>query len=121
MSPRISTPAALAFATLQCGSGWVSGRPGESIRAANSLQSALFRSATSKPWVRAFSRAGALSSQRIGVAPPACRARAAVRPVRPRPNTATFLPSKPRTGITATPPPLPELEGGQAQQGQDDG
>ena len=40
MSPMISTPAALALATVQCGSGWVSGTPGASTRAAKRLQSA---------------------------------------------------------------------------------
>ena len=39
-SPMISTPAAFAFATVQCGSGCVSGTPGESTKAAKPDQSA---------------------------------------------------------------------------------
>ena len=44
MSPTISTPAARAICTVQCGSGWVSGAPGDSIRASNWDQSAVRRS-----------------------------------------------------------------------------
>ena len=49
MSPMISTPAALALCTVQCGSGCVSGTPGASTSAANRLQSAVARSSTAKP------------------------------------------------------------------------
>ena len=99
MSPRISTPSVLARSTVQCGVGWVSGTPGDSIKAANSDQSAWVRSVTSKPSAIAASREAALSSQSATLAPPATRARADAKPVRARPNTATVLPSKPRTGI----------------------
>src|SRR6185437_4160308 len=121
MSPTISTPAARAFSTVQCGAGWVSGTPGDSIRAANPLQSAVLRSTSGKPAAAAASREAGFSSHSATCAPPATSARAAARPVRARPNTATVLPSKPRTGIMAwLSPPLPELQGGQAQQGQHD-
>ncbi len=33
MSPTISTPEAWALSTVQCGLGWVSGTPGDSISA----------------------------------------------------------------------------------------
>src|SRR3990167_1735873 len=118
MSPRISTPAALAFCTVQCGLGWVSGTPGDSISASNWRQSAASRSTTGKPSAAAASRLAIFSSQRATFAPPAIKARAAVSPVRPRPNTATVLPSKPRTGIIGSPPP-PHLQGGEADEGQD--
>src|SRR5437879_4081354 len=121
MSPRISTPASRARSTVQCGAGWVSGTPGDSIKAANFDQSALERSVSAKPSACAAARAAGFSSQSATSAPPATRERAAARPVRARPNTATVLPSKPRTGImTCASPPLPQLQGGQAQQGQHD-
>ncbi len=99
MSPRISTPASRAFSTTQCGLGCVKGTPGDSIRAEIEYQSALARSTRVKPSARAASRLASFSSHSTTLAPPACRARAAVSPVRPRPNTATVLPTKPRTGI----------------------
>jgi hypothetical protein len=89
----------------QCGWGWVSGTPGDSIRAENFDQSAVAGSTTASPSDRALPRDASFSSHRATLAPPAIRARAAVRPVRPRPNTATVLPSKPRTGITWRPLP----------------
>ena len=49
MSPMISTPAAFASLADQCGSGWVSGTPGERISAAKRDQSAVRRSAVSIP------------------------------------------------------------------------
>src|ERR1700722_20014368 len=122
MSPMISTPASLALSTVQCGLGCVSGTPGESIRAESLSQSALRRSSSTKPSALAASRAAAFSSQTTTSAPPAARARAAARPVRARPNTATFFASKPRTGImTCAYPPLPQLQGRQPDQGQHDG
>src|SRR3954471_12616769 len=121
MSPTISTPAALAFSTVQCGAGWVRGTPGDSIRAANRDQSAVVRSTIGKPSAAAASREAGFSSQSATSAPPATRARAAAKPVRAKPNTATVFPSKPRTGIMASLcPPLPQLQGGEAQQGQHD-
>ena len=99
MSPRISTPASRAFSTVQCGLGWVSGTPGDSIRAANFDQSAVVRSTTSRPSASAAARAAGFSSHSATWAPPALRACAAARPVRARPNTATVRPSKPLTGI----------------------
>ena len=95
----ISTPAALALATVQCGSGWVSGTPGASTRAANRLQSASLRSSTLKPAAAAASRLSAVSSAQTTVAPPASSARAAASPDRARPNTATVLPANVVTGV----------------------
>ena len=106
ISPRISTPASRAISTVQCGSGWVRGTPGESTRAAKSAQSDLARSSSTNPSAAAASRAAGFSSQTTTWARPAKRARAAVSPERARPNTATFLPSKPRTGIIGRPPPI---------------
>src|SRR5581483_11923533 len=83
-------------------------------------QSALVRSVSWKPSFSAASRAAAFSSHSATLAPPATSARAAARPVRASPNTATVLPSKPRTGITCAFPPLPQLERGQPEQGQHD-
>src|SRR5579859_4060692 len=121
MSPTISTPAALAFSTVQCGAGWVSGTPGDSMRAANCDQSAVARSTSGRPSACAAARLSGFSSHSATCAPPATSARAAARPVRASPNTATVFPSKPRTGIMACAwPPLPQLQGGQAQQGQHD-
>ncbi len=99
MSPTISMPAALALATVQCGSGWVSGTPGASTRAANRLQSALPRSSTGKPAAAAASRLSAVSSAATTLAPPATSARAAASPDRARPNTATVLPANVVTGV----------------------
>ena len=62
MSPMISTPAARAFCTVQCGSGCVSGTPGASTSAANRLQSAAERSSTGIPASSAACRPAALSS-----------------------------------------------------------
>ena len=99
MSPMISTPAALALATVQCGAGCVSGTPGASTRAANRLQSALASSSTGKPAAAAASRLAAVSSAATTLAPPAASARAAARPDRARPNTATVLPANVVTGV----------------------
>src|SRR5215472_12391858 len=122
MSPSTSTPASFAIATVQCGAGWVSGTPGATTSALRSDQSARPRSSSAKPSPRAASRASALSSQTTTSAWPALRARAAARPERARPNTATFLPSKPRTGIMAPLQALlSQLQGGEAQEGQHDG
>src|SRR3989344_1889194 len=122
MSPMISTPAALARSTVQCGVGCVSGTPGDRTRAAKLHQSAELRSTSSNPSAAAASRAAGRSSHRATWAPPACRARAAASPVRARPNTATVLPSKPRTGIIGrAPASLSQLQGGKADEGQDYG
>ena len=99
MSPITSTPAAPALPTVQCGSGCVSGAPGDSTSAANPDQSALVRSSTANPSASACIRLETLSSHSTGRAPPAFSARAAVSPDRPRPKTATRRPSKPGTGI----------------------
>ncbi len=99
MSPTISTPSALALSTVQCGLGWLSGTPGDSIRAAKSPQSAVVRSVSSRPSATATARVPALSSHSATFAPPASRARAAASPVRARPKTATVFPAKTRTGI----------------------
>src|SRR3990170_1605176 len=99
MSPMISTPAARALATDQCGAGCVSGTPGASTRAANRLQSALARSSMAKPAAAAASRPVALSSAAMTAAPPAASARQAASPDLPRPNTATLLPANVVTGI----------------------
>ena len=79
--------------------------PGETISAATSSQAvARVRSVSAKPASSALVRASGLSSQRQGSAPPAISARAVASPDRPRPRTATFLPSYPLTGIM--PPPM---------------
>ena len=100
-SPMTSTPAALALPTVQCGSGWVSGTPGASTRAANRLQSASLRSSTRKPAAAAASRLRAVSSAATTVAPPASSARQEASPERPRPNTATVWPANVVTGVMA--------------------
>ena len=72
MSPTISTPAALAFSTVQCGSGWVSGTPGESIRAANCDQSAVAQVDEREALgLGRVARRPAFSSQSATSAPPA--------------------------------------------------
>ena len=100
-SPMISTPAARALVTVQCGAGWVNGTPGASTRAANRLQSASAKSSTAKPAAVAASRPAALSSAATTVAPPAASARAAAKPDLPRPKTATALPANVVTAIMA--------------------
>ena len=100
-SPMISTPAALALATVQCGAGWVSGTPGARTRAAKRLQSASFRSSTLKPAAAAASRLRTVSSAAMTAAPPASSARQVASPERPRPKTATVLPANVVTGVMA--------------------
>ena len=95
----ISTPAALALATVQCGSGWVSGTPGASTRAAKRLQSASLRSSTLKPAAAAASRLRGVSSAATTAAPPASSARQVASPERPSPNTATVRPANVVTGV----------------------
>ena len=63
MSPMISTPAACASGTVQCGVGWVSGTPGASTSAAKADQSASCKSSISMPASAALSREACLSSQ----------------------------------------------------------
>ena len=99
MSPMTSMPASAAFRTVQCGSGWVSGTPGERTRAANFFQSALARSATGMPAASASATDWALSSNATTSAPPATSAAAVTRPLPPRPKTATRFPEKLVTGI----------------------
>ncbi len=82
-SPMISIPALRALTTVQCGSGWVRGTPGARISAANSPQSAVFRSTTGIPSPRAAAQAAVLSSQAATSAPPACSASAVARPEAP--------------------------------------
>src|SRR5262245_16772124 len=50
-------------------------------------------------WRAASSRAAALSSHRMGLPPPALRARAEASPLSPSPKTATSRPAKMVTGI----------------------
>ena len=64
MSPMISTPASRAFAD-QCGSGWVSGTPGERMKDAKRDQSLFRRSAVSMPFALASAIFAGLSSQAI--------------------------------------------------------
>ena len=75
MSPMISTPAAFARSTVQCGSGWVSGTPGASTSAAKPRQSTAVRSTGAKPSAAARARAFSSSSQAAIRAPPAASAR----------------------------------------------
>src|SRR6056297_3637254 len=99
ISPMISTPAACAFVTLQCGTGWVSGTPGESISAAKPAKSASRRSVTGTPCARTASTRSALSSKACTRAPPAINARAVASPDPPRPNRATSRPAKTVEGV----------------------
>ncbi len=94
ISPMISTPASCAFFTVQCGSGCVSGTPGDKTKEENCDQSACPRSTGANPSPSAFSRADGLSSQAATAAPPAFSASAVARPEPPRPNSATRLPAK---------------------------
>ena len=133
MSPMIGTPAALASATVQCGFGWVSGTPGASTKAAKLDQSASCRSTMTIPAEAAVSREACLSSQAATLAPPARRAWAASRPDAPRPNKARCLPAKEVRGVMvapsvsrfegggwAAPPPSPQLQRRESDQGQDE-
>ena len=95
----ISTPAAFASFADQCGSGWVSGTPGERMKDEKCDQSALRRSAVSMPFALASSIFAGLSSQAITCAPPSFRASAVASPDPPRPKRATVLPAKVVTGI----------------------
>src|SRR5688572_27748606 len=97
----ISTPAAWAFLTVQCGSGSVRGTPGANTRAAKRLQSASRRSSTVKPAAVAAARLASVSSAQTTVAPPAVIPRAAASPERASPNTATGRPANVVTGVMA--------------------
>ena len=99
VSPMISTPAACASATVQCGAGCVNGTPGDRTRAETPLQSTSRRSATSRPSDAAVSLAASASSHVSTRALPARKARAAAIPLRPRPNRATVFPANTWTGI----------------------
>src|SRR5690606_26013123 len=117
MSPTISTPAARASTALQCGSGWVSGTPGDSTKQENEGQSACRRSAVAMPARQACSTASLLSSQAVTRAPPAMSARAVASPDPPRPNSATLFPANVETGIIA----LSQLQRRKADQRQHHG
>ena len=100
MSLSTGTPALRAALTIGFGVGYKCGIPGLTIRRATSAKvPGIFRSTHSKPSPCAISRAASLSSQQIAAAPPSRKARAADRPERPKPRTATFLPERPWTGI----------------------
>src|SRR4051794_5317672 len=99
MSPITSTPASRAFSTVQCGTGWVSGTPGASTRAAKSAQDTVRRSAVTKPALTACASRSAPSSPATTSAPPALNALHEASPEPPRPNTATVLQAKEVTGI----------------------
>ena len=71
MSPMTSTPASWASVADQCGSGWVSGTPGERISAEKRDQSAVRRSPVSMPFPAAFAMRAGSSSQATTPAPPA--------------------------------------------------
>jgi len=103
MSPMISTPAAFASLADQCGSGWVSGTPGERISAAKRDQSAVRRSAVSIPCPSAFAIASALSSQATTRAPPLFSASAVASPEPPSPNSAAVRPAKVVAGVMLQP------------------
>ncbi len=102
MSPIISTPACLAFSTVQCGAGCVNATPGERTSDAKFRQSASARFSILRPAARAFSRACSLSSQTATRAPPATRAWAVTKPEPPSPNTAACLPLNEVTGVIVT-------------------
>ena len=100
----IGTPAALASGTVQCGSGWVSGTPGESTKAEKRDQSSSCRSPVLMPCVLARAMLSGLSSQATTVAPPACSARAVASPEPPSPNSAMVWPAKVEAGVTLRAP-----------------
>ena len=102
-SPMMATPASRASLAAQCGSGWVSGTPGDSTRNAKRDQSASRRLTTSTPSARAASRPASPSSQAATLAPPARRARAVASPEPPRPNRATCCPLALATGVISAP------------------
>ena len=110
--------------TVQCGSGWVSGTPGDSIRAAKPRPVGR-RSGRrpSKPSAAAASRAASLVVPQRRPAPRRpSRARAAVRPgaAQAEHGDASCPRSRGRGSLRAR-PPLPHLQGGEADQGQHHG
>src|SRR5690606_3588044 len=118
MSPMTSTPAARASSTLQCGLGWVSGTPGDSTKAAGRDQSMPRRSTVTMPSACAFSTLCGLSSHASTSASPATSACAVASPEPPSPKSATCLPAKELAAIIWR---LPQLEGREPDQGEDDG
>src|SRR5437868_3197733 len=120
MSPITSTPASRAFSTLQCGTGWVSGTPGASTRAAKFAQETLRKSAVMKPACVALATFSALSSPAITSAPPAFKAWQDASPEPPRPNTATVLSANDVTGIIDRSPQLQRRQAGERQHHRDD-
>src|SRR3954451_8882112 len=119
MSPITSQPASRAFSTLQCGTGWVSGTPGASTRAAKSAQETVRKSAVMKPACAALATFSALSSAAITSAPPAFSAWHEASPEPPRPNTATVLPANEVTGIMDS-PQLQRRQAGRRQHHRND-
>ncbi|MNL27815.1 hypothetical protein D3C87_1494320 [compost metagenome] len=101
ISPIISTPAARARSTDQCGFGCVSGTPGASTKDEKECQSIVRRSAVVIPSASALATLSGLSSKATTSAPPATSARAVTRPEPPSPKSATFLPLNDETGIIA--------------------
>lgn len=104
ISPITGASTARASSTMWCGLGWVSGIPGDRIKAAMSPQSRRLRSSSVRPSAAARAREGSASSQHETVAPPASSAFAVAMPVRPNPNTATRRPSYAWIGIIETYP-----------------
>ena len=99
MSLSTTTPLSHAFETILCGVGYKCGIPGETIKLTIPSQDVSFdKSRILKSSASAAIRDCSLSSQTIGSAPPARKARAALKPERPRPKTATLQPVYPRTG-----------------------
>src|SRR5690242_14477765 len=99
MSPMISTAAAPASPTDQCGAGCVSGTPGASTSAVIFDQSAWRRSLAGMPAETALATRASSSSKAMTSAPPASNALALASPELPSPNTATRLPANVVTGI----------------------
>src|ERR671912_1710830 len=117
ISPMISTPASRASFADQCGSGWVSGTPGERMKDENCDQSTWRRSAVSMPLEPASAILAGLSSQAMTRAPPSFKASTVASPEPPRPKRATVLPAKEVTGVMR----LPEFQGGEAGERQHHG
>src|SRR5215813_9295847 len=120
MSPTTGTAAARASPTDQCGAGCVSGTPGASTSTAIADQSTWRRSAATNPAAAASAIFFGSSSQATTSAPPALSAWQLASPEPPRPNTATFLPAKLATGITATSPQLQRRQSHERKHHRDD-
>src|SRR5687768_15635330 len=108
-----------AAAATGWGLGKVCGIPGLSTSAAGFVQCAAARSVTGTPACSASARLAGSSSQAQTSAPDAASARAATRPDLASPSTATVLPAYEGSWIMTL--RSPQLQRGEAGQGQDGG